>query len=75
MYLPGGKPMKRGKALFAVSVGWDYAAERSDELNIKEGEVLDIVEISTHQGWWKARNRKGDIGLVPDNFVKLLSTG
>ena len=65
---------KMEKTLFRVTVSWDCIAENDDELNISEGEILDIVEI-VEPGWWKARNQKGDVGLIPDNYVTLLSAG
>ena len=63
-----------GIALFTVIALYDFNAKDDDELSIEEDEVLDIVEIIS-QGWWEARNQKGGIGLVPDNYVELLSAG
>ncbi|VDL72563.1 unnamed protein product [Nippostrongylus brasiliensis] len=44
------------------------AAEPSD-LNIVEGELLNVIQ-TRPDGWWTARNSKGDVGLVPKTYLR-----
>ncbi|KAK6998093.1 nephrocystin-1 [Biomphalaria glabrata] len=50
----------------------DYEGEEDGDLSFKEGEVLVILDTSREDGWWKARNEKGDIGMVPSTYLKKL---
>ncbi|XP_019947312.2 CD2-associated protein isoform X1 [Paralichthys olivaceus] len=59
------KPKKRQcKALF------DYQPQNEDELELKTGDVIDIIE-EVEEGWWNG-NVNGKSGLFPSNFVKEL---
>jgi actin cytoskeleton-regulatory complex protein SLA1 len=54
---------------------YDYRPQATGELEIKEGELLYILEKSTEDDWWKARKKAdGDDddepeGLIPNNYV------
>lgn len=49
-----------------------YAAVNPRQLGFKLGERLDIItKTSSFTGWWVARNRAGEEGLVPHNFLQL----
>jgi myosin I len=64
--LPKKKESKpQAKALF------DYDATASDELTIKEGDIINIVEKS-ESGWWEGEIN-GKVGLFPGNYVELLN--
>uniref|UniRef100_A0A8C6VVE4 Osteoclast-stimulating factor 1 n=1 Tax=Nothobranchius furzeri TaxID=105023 RepID=A0A8C6VVE4_NOTFU len=59
------KPKKRRcKVLF------DYQPFNEDELELKVGDVVDIVE-EVEEGWWSG-SLKGKSGLFPSNFVEEL---
>uniref|UniRef100_UPI0037E7ADD3 CD2-associated protein isoform X1 n=1 Tax=Semicossyphus pulcher TaxID=241346 RepID=UPI0037E7ADD3 len=61
------KPKKRQcKALF------DYQPQNEDELELKVGEIIDIIE-EVEEGWWNG-NLNGKSGLFPSNFVKEVDT-
>ncbi|XP_018558923.1 CD2-associated protein isoform X2 [Lates calcarifer] len=61
------KPKKRQcKALF------DYQPQNEDELELKIGDIVDIIE-EVEEGWWSG-NSNGKSGLFPSNFVKELDT-
>lgn len=62
---PQDAPTEKAKVKFA------YTPEQPDELEIKLGDVLEVVNKREQDGWWKVKlNEK--VGLVPDNFVELL---
>ena len=39
-----------------------------DELSFQKGEQLKIL-YKEATDWWKARNKKGQVGLIPQNYV------
>jgi hypothetical protein len=62
---PQEPPVERAKVIF------QYKSEQEDELNINVGDVLEVVNKTGHDGWWKVK-LGGRVGVVPDNFVELL---
>ena len=58
---------------------YDYAPQNEEELQIKEGELVYILEKSSEDDWWKAKKRAENeddeepIGLIPNNYVKDVS--
>jgi len=56
----------------AIAV-FDYKSQANDELDLKEGEVVEIVSKDA-SGWWTGRLR-GKQGLFPGNYVKEQASG
>lgn len=58
---------------------YDYAPQGDNELAIKEGELIYILEKSAEDDWWKAKKRApGEAedepsGLIPNNYVQEVS--
>ena len=58
-----------------VSTLYSFASSNREELSFEKDERLEILEKPPlDPDWWKARNAKGEIGLVPRNYVQTLST-
>ena len=56
---------------------YDYQAQAEGELEIREGELLYILE-KGDDDWWKAKKRAPEdedepVGLVPYNYVSKVS--
>ena len=52
-----------------------YNAVNDDELSLKEGQTVNIVTKDVEdKGWWKGEV-DGRVGVFPDNFVKLITSG
>lgn len=50
-----------------------YPPSNEDELELKEGDIISIINKELpDKGWWKGELR-GKIGVFPDNFVVPLS--
>ncbi|XP_022098620.1 cytoplasmic protein NCK2-like isoform X2 [Acanthaster planci] len=50
---------------------YKFQGRNDEELNFEQGERLDILQRPEDDPeWWKARNTKGEIGLVPKNYVE-----
>ena len=51
---------------------YEYAARDSEELTISKNENLVMLDSSGL--WWRVRNERGTVGLVPSNYVERLAT-
>ena len=55
---------------------YNYEPQSENELEIKEGDVLYILEKSTEDDWWKAKKKAKaadddePTGLIPNNYVE-----
>ncbi|KJH42579.1 SH3 domain protein [Dictyocaulus viviparus] len=55
---------------------YSFDASTTEELSFRKGERLDIIEHPAHDpDWWLARNSTGHQGLVPKNYIEVVSTG
>ena len=56
----------------AVVTLYPYTSRNSEELSFEKDEVLDVMDKPlVDPDWWKARNQKGEVGLVPRNYVQM----
>ncbi|ELK15212.1 Nephrocystin-1 [Pteropus alecto] len=46
-----------------------FATQQAGDLTFKAGEILFIIEKSP-DGWWMAKNARGNIGLVPRTYLE-----
>ncbi|ELK23225.1 Nephrocystin-1 [Myotis davidii] len=51
-----------------IAVG-DFVAQQAGDLTFKAGEILLIIE-KHPDGWWMAKNAKGNKGLVPRTYLE-----
>ncbi|KAE8605280.1 hypothetical protein XENTR_v10015051 [Xenopus tropicalis] len=65
---PQPKSIKKKSKKRQCKVLYEYIPQNEDELELKVGEVLDIIE-EVEEGWWSGSN-SGKSGLFPSNFVK-----
>ncbi|CAJ0765220.1 4860_t:CDS:1, partial [Entrophospora sp. SA101] len=56
------------KEISKAKVLYDYEARNSDELNIKVGNIISILDKSLND-WWKAEY-EGVKGIIPSNYVE-----
>ncbi|GIY93778.1 hypothetical protein CEXT_810751 [Caerostris extrusa] len=69
-------------------VKYNYEAQQADEISLvkgtrvvvmeksSDGEQLEVVERPLNDpDWWRARNNIGQIGLVPKNYLQIVSPG
>ncbi len=58
---------------------YDYVPQSENELAIKEGELIFVLEKSGEDDWWKAKKKApaGEddepVGLIPNNYVEEVS--
>ncbi|XP_038622630.1 sorting nexin-9 [Tachyglossus aculeatus] len=56
-------------------VMYDFAAEPgNNELTVAEGEIITITNPDVGGGWLEGKNSKGERGLVPTDYVEILSS-
>ncbi|XP_039339588.1 F-BAR and double SH3 domains protein 1 isoform X4 [Mauremys reevesii] len=53
-------------------VFFGYQACQSDELSIRQGEELEVIEDGDVEEWVKARNQAGQVGYVPEKYLLFL---
>ena len=53
-----------------ATVTFDYDATMPDELDLKMGDVIEILN-QEEEGWWEGRYN-GKVGMFPSNFVELI---
>lgn len=52
---------------------YSYKPANEDELELKEGDIITILNKDLpDKGWWKGE-LKGKVGVFPDNFVHLVA--
>ncbi|XP_054617079.1 sorting nexin-9b isoform X2 [Dunckerocampus dactyliophorus] len=55
-----------------AQVLYDFTAEPgNNELTVKEGETITITNQNVGSGWIEAQNSRGEVGLVPEDYVEL----
>lgn len=65
--------------LGVYSAVFDYHPQGEGELEIREGDLLYILEKSAEDAWWKAKKKAArddddePEGLVPNNYVEEVS--
>ncbi|KAM9435946.1 sorting nexin-9b isoform 2-T2 [Clarias gariepinus] len=55
-----------------AQVLYDFLAEPgNNELSVREGETITITNQNIGGGWIEARNSRGEVGLVPEDYVEV----
>jgi len=58
--------------LVRAKVVFDYNKQYEDELDLRVGDIITVLNQNlVDEGWWKGE-LNGNVGIFPDNFVKLL---
>ncbi|XP_013782856.1 cytoplasmic protein NCK1-like [Limulus polyphemus] len=76
-YTPAGSAtgtLKDTECLDVVLAMYSYSAQNEEEMSFHKGEHLEIIDRPANDpGWWRARNQAGEVGLVPKNYVKVIT--
>ena len=65
-----------GRVFHTVQTLYPFSSVTDEELNFDKGEVMEVVEKPDDDPeWWRCRNARGLVGLVPRNYVLVLSDG
>ncbi|XP_068609628.1 sorting nexin-9b [Brachionichthys hirsutus] len=55
-----------------AQVLYDFTAETgNNELTVKEGETVTVTNQNIGGGWIEAQNSRGDVGLVPEDYIEI----
>ncbi|KAK1169867.1 cytoplasmic protein NCK2 [Acipenser oxyrinchus oxyrinchus] len=64
------------KVLHLVQTLYPFSSVTEEELNFEKGESMEVIEKPENDPeWWKCKNSRGQIGLVPKNYVVIVSDG
>ncbi|MGH0133288.1 UNVERIFIED_CONTAM: hypothetical protein FKN15_053708 [Acipenser sinensis] len=62
------------KVLHLVQTLYPFSSVTEEELNFEKGESMEVIEKPENDPeWWKCKNSRGQIGLVPKNYVVIWS--
>lgn len=50
---------------------YDYDKDEDNEISLAENEIVTIIDFPDEK-WWTAKNKKGEEGLIPSDFVQVL---
>lgn len=71
--LANGRAGGRGEVLHLVQTLYPFSSVTEEELNFEKGEVMEVVEKPENDPeWWRCKNSRGMVGLVPKNYVMVL---
>lgn len=71
--LANGRTGGRGGVLHLVQTLYPFSSVTEEELNFEKGEVMEVVEKPENDPeWWRCKNSRGMVGLVPKNYVTML---
>ncbi|XP_026113990.1 sorting nexin-9 isoform X2 [Carassius auratus] len=55
-----------------AQVLYDFTAEPgNNELSVREGETITITNRNIGGGWLEAKNSRGEVGLVPEDYIEI----
>uniref|UniRef100_A0A673HW82 Sorting nexin n=1 Tax=Sinocyclocheilus rhinocerous TaxID=307959 RepID=A0A673HW82_9TELE len=55
----------------SAQVLYDFTAEPgNNELSVREGETITITNQNVGGGWIEAKNSRGEVGLVPEDYIE-----
>ncbi|XP_023667196.1 cytoplasmic protein NCK2b [Paramormyrops kingsleyae] len=64
------------KVLHVVQTLYPFSSVTDEELNFEKGEIMEVLEKPQNDPeWWKCKNARGQVGLVPKNYVAIVSDG
>ncbi|KAG7463421.1 hypothetical protein MATL_G00176350 [Megalops atlanticus] len=64
------------RVLHVVQTLYPFSSVTEEELNFEKGETMEVVEKPENDPeWWRCKNARGQVGLVPKNYVVVLSDG
>ncbi|XP_030642839.1 cytoplasmic protein NCK2a [Chanos chanos] len=62
--------------LHVVQTLYPFSSVTEEELNFEKGETMEVLEKPENDPeWWRCKNSRGVVGLVPKNYVMVLSDG
>ncbi|XP_051563658.1 cytoplasmic protein NCK2-like [Myxocyprinus asiaticus] len=64
------------RVLHTVQTLYPFSSVTDEELNFEKGETMEVLEKPENDPeWWRCKNCRGQVGLVPKNYVVVLHDG
>ncbi|XP_012719866.2 cytoplasmic protein NCK2a [Fundulus heteroclitus] len=71
--LANGRAGGQGVVLHLVQTLYPFSSVTEEELNFEKGEIMEVIEKPENDPeWWRCKNSRGIVGLVPKNYVMVL---
>lgn len=62
--------------IHTVQTLYPFSSVSEEELNFEKGETMEVLEKPENDPeWWRCKNCRGRVGLVPKNYVVVLNDG
>ncbi|KAF4096163.1 tyrosine-protein kinase TXK isoform X1 [Onychostoma macrolepis] len=71
--LPPSPPEDDDIGVMKVVAMYDFTARESSDLTLRHGEMYIILH-KQHQLWWRAKDKHGNKGFIPSNYVTEIGT-
>uniref|UniRef100_A0A671P9W6 Tyrosine-protein kinase n=1 Tax=Sinocyclocheilus anshuiensis TaxID=1608454 RepID=A0A671P9W6_9TELE len=71
--LPPSPPEDDDIGVMKVVAIYDFTARESSDLTLRHGETYIILH-KQHQLWWRAKDKHGNKGFIPSNYVTEIGT-
>ncbi|KAL1021884.1 hypothetical protein UPYG_G00019290 [Umbra pygmaea] len=64
------------RVLHTAQTLYPFSSVTDEELNFEKGEMMEVLEKPENDPeWWRCQNSRGQVGLVPKNYVVVVSDG
>uniref|UniRef100_A0A672K5Y3 NCK adaptor protein 2 n=1 Tax=Sinocyclocheilus grahami TaxID=75366 RepID=A0A672K5Y3_SINGR len=64
------------RVLHTVQTLYPFSSVTEEELNFEKDEMMEVLEKPENDPeWWRCKNCRGRVGLVPKNYVVVLNDG
>ncbi|XP_042606696.1 LOW QUALITY PROTEIN: tyrosine-protein kinase TXK [Cyprinus carpio] len=71
--LPPSPPEDDDSSVMKVVALYDFTARESSDLTLHHGETYILLH-KQHQLWWRAKDKHGNKGFIPSNYVTEIGT-
>ena len=70
------QPVVKKPVIHQVRTLYNFSPTNPEELSFKRGDMLEIIgKPEEDPEWWEARKENGSTGLVPKNYIELITNG
>ena len=54
---------------YAAKSNFGFVPREDDELELLPGEAVTVIGPAHDEGWFEARNARGQTGIIPSNYI------
>lgn len=69
---PASSVQSQGGGGDRARVLYDFVAERPEELSLRAGDEVTVLDSSEAEGWWEGMDGDGRTGFFPGSYVEMI---